>query len=130
MIPTEELRTELREMLDEVIPDGGTESNTRFTNDQLDKLLNKTQNINETAAAGWKLKAAWAMSERGGLEVSQAGDEKHQFVKLTEYRDHCLSMAKMFAEMIPGGGSRLFALDTTDEITPINEDISRILGVK
>ena len=131
MKATDELRDELRELLDEVIPTGGTESDSRFTNEQADKLLIRARDINEAAAAGWKLKAAWAMSERGGLEETSAGDEKHKFVKLAEYRDHCLAMAKMYAEQVPGKGSRLLALDVPDVLGTMERqvDITRILGV-
>lgn len=132
MTPTDELREELRELLDEVIPSGGTESDTRFTDAQIDKLLTRVRDINEAAAAGWKLKAAWAMSERGGLEESSAGDEKHKFVSLEKYRDHCLAMAEMYAELAPGSGSRLFSIEEPDVLgTSVAEesDLSRLLGV-
>lgn len=114
MTPTVELRTELRELLDEVIPEGGTENDTRFTNVQLDAILMAVSDINEAAARGWQRKAARAMSERGGLQESQAGNEKLKFVDLEKYRDHCLAMAKMFRDQVPGKGSRLLAFDAPD----------------
>lgn len=131
MTPTDELRTELRELLDEEIPSGGTDSDTRFTNEQIDKLLQNADYIEEAAAAGWKRKALRAMSERGGLQESQAGDERHKFIDLEKYRDHCLAMAKMFSDMVPGHGSRLLAFDAPDVLgtSEQEEDISRILGV-
>lgn len=118
-------------MLDEVIPEGGTEGDTRFTTAQIDSLLEKAEELNEAAAAGWRLKAARAMSERGGLEESQAGDEKHRFVKLTEYRDHCLAMAAMYGGQVRAAGSRILGFDAPDVLgTEESEsDISRILGV-
>jgi len=114
MTPTDELRTELRELLDEVIPEGGTESDTRFLNTQIDALLTAASDINEAAASGWTRKALWAMSERGGLQESQAGNEKLKFVDLEKYRDHCLAMAKMFRDQVPAKGSRLLAFDPPD----------------
>lgn len=131
MTPTDELRKELRELLDEEIPSGGSEGDTRFTNTQIDKLIQSASCIEEAAAEGWKRKALRAMSERGGLQESQAGDEKHKFIDLEKYRDHCLAMTKMFADMVPGRGSRMFNLDPPDVLGTREQetDISRILGV-
>lgn len=114
MVPTDDLRAELRELLDEMIPPGGTESDTRFTNAQIDALLTAASDINEAAWAGWTRKAAKAMSERGGLQESQAGNERLKFVTLESYRDHCLQMAEMFRGLAPGRGSRLMAFDAPD----------------
>ena len=82
MTATPELRTELRVLIDEGIPLGGTDSDTRFLNSQIDAMLVAAGDINAAAAIGWRLKAAKAMSERGGLEESKAGDEQHKFVSL------------------------------------------------
>lgn len=113
MTPTEELRTKLRTLTDERIPPGGTEADTRFENDELDEILTEASNINQAAAEGWTRKAARAMSERGGLQESQAGDEKLKFVSIESYCRHCLAMAKMYGEK-GGKGTRLFAFDPPD----------------
>lgn len=110
MTPTDELRAKLRRLLDEVIPPGGTESDTRFTTEEIDELLTEASNLDQAAAEGWTRKAARAMSERGGLEESQAGDERHRFVSIQAYRDHCLAMAQLYASRA-GKRSRLMALD-------------------
>jgi hypothetical protein len=110
MTPTDELRTKLRRLIDEVIPVGGTDADTRFTNTEIDEILTEAADIFAAASEGWTRKAARAMSERGGLEESQAGDERHKFVGLEAYRDHCLAMAKMYAGK-GGRRSRLMALD-------------------
>lgn len=111
MIPTPELRAELRELIDEAIPTGGTEADTRFTDAQLDALLSKARFIEEAAAEAWERKGLRAMSERGGLEESQVGNEKLKFVSIEAYRDHCFQMAAYFRGKVPGGGSRLFVYD-------------------
>lgn len=123
LVPTEALRTELRRLIDERIPMGRTPADTRFADAELDILLQTAGHINEAAAAGWKLKAARAMSERGGLEESQVGDEKHKFVALGEYRDHCLAMARMYTDMVYRTGSRALGYDLppvfpVSEVTP------------
>lgn len=131
MIPTDVLRTKLRELLDEEIPLGGSESDTRFSNTQIDALLTAASDINQAAAEGWRRKALRAMSERSGLQESQAGDERHKFIDLVAYRDHCLEMAKMFSDLMPGAGSQLAALDPPDVLGTSEQqaDLSRILGV-
>lgn len=114
MTPTQELRMELRELIDEVIPVGGTETDTRFTDEQLDALLSKARCIEEAAAEAWERKGLRAMSERGGLEESQAGNEKLKFISIEAYRDHCFQMAAYFREKVPGRGSRLFVYEAPE----------------
>lgn len=110
MTPTDELRTKLRRMIDESIPPGGTDADTRFPNDEIDELLTEASTLEQAASEGWTRKAARAMSERGGLEESQAGDERHKFVSIEAYREHCLAMAKVYAGKA-GRRSRLMTLD-------------------
>ena len=112
MTPTPEMRAELRELIDEVIPAGGTEADTRFTDAQLDALIEKASVIEEAAAAAWERKGLRAMSERGGLQESQVGSERMKFVTIESYRDHCFAMAAYFRGKIPGGGSRVFVYDS------------------
>ncbi len=111
LIPTVALRIELRWLVDERIPAGMTAADTRFSDVDLDILLTGATHINAAASSGWRIKASRAMSERGGLEVSHAGDEKHTFVSLADYRDHCLTMAQMYAQMTPRTGSRAMNYD-------------------
>lgn len=113
-MPTAELRDRLRRLIDEVIPPGGTEADTRFTDAELDEILEEVQYIEEAAAEAWERKAARAMSERGGLEESQAGDERFRFVSLTDYRDHCLAMAERYRAKVPKRVSRVFAFCPPD----------------
>lgn len=114
MTPTAELRDRLRRLIDEVIPPGGTEADTRFTDAELDEILEEAQYIEEAAAEAWERKATRAMSERGGLEASEVGDERLRFVSLKDYRDHCLAMAERFRAKVPKRGSRVFAFCPPD----------------
>lgn len=114
MTPTAELRDRLRRLIDEVIPPGETEADTRFMDAELDEILNAAQCIEEAAAEAWERKAARAMSERGGLEESQAGDQRFRFVSLADYRAHCLAMAERFRSKVPKRGSRVFAFCPPD----------------
>lgn len=114
MTPDDTLRAKLRLFLDERIPAGGLAADTRFSADDIDTLLSEAATIQAAAAAGWRLKAAWAMSERGGLQESQAGSERLKFVSLESYRDHCLAMAALYEAQAAGSGSRIFAFDPPD----------------
>ncbi|MFY9495934.1 MAG: hypothetical protein WAP29_02305, partial [Halanaerobiales bacterium] len=82
MTPTAELREELRELLDEVIPAGGADSDTRFTDAQLDRILAKTRNIYAAAAEGWTRKAAMVQREIGQIKSYSVGQEKYDMADL------------------------------------------------
>lgn len=114
MMPTAELRDRLRRLIDEVIPAGGTDADTRFTDAELDEILEEAQYLEEAAAECWERKAARAMSERGGLEESQSGDQRFKFVSLSDYRDHCMRMAELYRSKVPKRGSRVFAFCPPD----------------
>lgn len=106
LVSTLELRTQLRELIDEIVPAGQHATATRFTDAQLDSLISAATHINQAAVAGWRSKAARAMSERGGIEESQAGDERHKFVSIEIYRDHCMAMVEVYNKLVPNIGSR------------------------
>jgi len=48
----------LREKLGEVIPPGGTEADTAFTEAQIIDLLARNDSVNAAIAEGWEIKAA------------------------------------------------------------------------
>ena len=99
MTPTIELRNELRELLNEVIPDGGTESDTRFTDAQLDRILAKTRNIYAAAAEGWTRKAAMVQREIGQIKSYSVGQEKYDMADLTSLLEYALKMAETYSRM-------------------------------
>ena len=103
MTSTAELREELRELLDEVIPEGGTESDTRFTDAQLDRILSKARNIYAAAAEGWTRKAAMLQRELGQIEQYSVGSENYKIVNLTTAINAALNMAKTYREMAASG---------------------------
>lgn len=118
MTPTDELRTELRELLDEEIPAGGSEADTRFTNAQIDRLLMQARNVYFAAAEGWTRKAGKLQRELGHLAETQTGDERAQRVNLTTAINYCLAMAKQYQERgqldDAGSGSRLLGFEMPD----------------
>lgn len=100
MTANEATRTKLRRLIDERILTGCAAADTRFDNEELDEILTSVTTVNAAAAICWERKASRAMSERGGLEGSKAGDESHTFVKLSDYRDHCLKMAAQYRGIV------------------------------
>jgi len=99
MTPTDELRQELRELLDEVIPEGGSESDTRFTDTQLDRLLSRANNIYAAAAEGWTRKAAMLQKELGQIESYGVGQERYDMRKLKDMLNFALKMAEIYNRM-------------------------------
>lgn len=132
MVPTDELREALRDAIDEVIPAGGSDADTRFTDAQIDALLTSAATLEGAASAGWTRKAMRAFSERGGVQESQVGSERFKFVSLADYRDHCLLMAKTWAAQVPGQGSALLLgiaePDVLGPTAPVRTDLSRLVG--
>ena len=114
MTPTEELRQQLRDLLDEAIPQGGTDADTRFSDAHIDRLLTNYPNVYLAASEGWTIKAGRMQRELGHMAETQAGDERYQRVNLTTAVNYCLTMAKQFAEIgnsMASGGSRLLGIE-------------------
>lgn len=135
MTPTADLRTELRELLDEEIPAGGSESDTRFIDAQLDRLLTNAENVYLAAADGWTRKAGMLQRELGQLAETQAGDERVTRVNLSTAVNYCLTMAKQYRETGQGQssdhGSRVLGFEAPDVLGTESEeakDLARLLG--
>jgi hypothetical protein len=97
--PTPELRTKLRKLLDERIPDGGSEADTRFTDADIDELLIDATNIYEAAAAGWTIKAGIFQRELGQIESYAVGQERYDMRKLQDMVNYALKMAETYSRM-------------------------------
>lgn len=99
MTPTDELREELRELLDEEIPQGGTEQDTAFTNARLDRLLQSASNLYAAAAEGWRRKAAKIQKRLGDIQSYQTGAEQYDRINLNTALNAALKMAQTFDDM-------------------------------
>ncbi len=99
MTATDELRNELRALLDEVIPAGGTESDTRFSDAQLNAILERSRNIYAAASEGWMRKAAMFQKETGEIQSYSIGQESYTFTKSTEIMEYALKMADVYGKM-------------------------------
>lgn len=112
MTPTVEIRTKLRKLIDERIPSGGTASDTRFSDEDLDEALEESLTINIAAANLWEQKAMMAFSEQGGISEISAGSETTKFISPEKFKQHCLDMAGLCRDKdivaSVGVGSRVF----------------------
>lgn len=112
MTPDENLRTRLRKLIDEQVPAGGTEADTRFTDADLDELLLEASSIFGAASMGWTMKAGMLQREMGDVERFTVGQESEQLVSLKDRLDYALKMAEKYAAMekAQGPGSMVLRL--------------------
>jgi len=96
MNPTPELITKLRKLLSEVIPEGKTDADTRFTDDELNDLILENDNIYASASLGWTIKAGLFQAEMDGVERYSFGQESEVFVSLKDNLDYALKMAAKY----------------------------------
>lgn len=99
MQPTDELVKELRELLDEVIPEGGIEGDTRFADLQLGRMLSKANNIYAAAAEGWTRKAAMYQRELGQIQSYSVGQERYDLTNVKDMLEYALMMVETFSQM-------------------------------
>lgn len=99
MIATPEIITELRELLDEEIPAGGSEADTAFLDSRLITILDAAPNLHAAAAEGWRRKAAKIQKHIGSLSSYKTGDEQYEYVNLTTALNAAMSMVKMYDDM-------------------------------
>jgi len=100
MTPTPELRTKLRKLLDERIPEGGSDADTRFSDVDMDELLIEAADIYEAAAAGWTLKAGMFQRELGQIESYSVGQERYDMRKLQDMVNYALKMAETYNRIV------------------------------
>ncbi|GIO36207.1 hypothetical protein J41TS12_10680 [Paenibacillus antibioticophila] len=96
MEPSIALRARLRKLLNEVIPVGGTEADTKFLDAELDMLLTEADSLQGAASSGWLEKAGLL---QGDIESYSAGTEKYDLTSLKDRLNHALAMAKQYAEL-------------------------------
>ena len=101
MTPTAELRERLRKLLNEVIPDGGTESDTQFLDADLDELLIDAQSIYAAVSTGWTMKAGML---QGQIESYAVGQEKYEMTSLKDRLSFALAMAEKYTAMDKASG--------------------------
>lgn len=116
MIPTSELRTKLRKLLDERIPEDGSDADTRFTDADIDELLIDATNLYEAAAAGWTLKAGMFQRELGQIESYSVGQERYDMRKLQDMVNYALKMAETYSRMAASSMGSMILRITPPEV--------------
>ena len=101
MTPTDKLRTRLRKLLNEVIPEGGTESDTQFFDADLDEMLIEAQSIYAAASMGWTMKAGML---QGQIESYGIGQEKYEMTSLKDQLSFALAMSEKYSVMAKTSG--------------------------
>ncbi len=99
MTPTPELRARLRKLLDEQIPAGGTEADTRFGDSDLDEILTEAASIFGAAAVGWTMKAGMCQREMDSLEGYTLGDRDEKLTSLKDRQAYAFAMASQYTAM-------------------------------
>ena len=99
MTPTPELKAKLRKLLDERIPEGGSDADTRFSDADIDELLSEAANIYGAAAAGWTLKAAMFQREAGQIQSYSVGQERYEMSNPKDLMEYALKMAETYSRM-------------------------------
>lgn len=112
MTPTAELRMKLRKLLNEQIPSGGTETDTRFLDTELDDLLLEAATVYGAAATGWTIKAGMFQSQ---IESYSVGQEKYDLTSVKDQYTQALAMADKYAALAkskdPSGSSIILKIN-------------------
>lgn len=87
--------TNLRAMLGESIPEGGSESDTLFTEDQIRSWIDSNPDLERAAYEGWRIKAA----QYANLVNVTDGASSREFSDLLK---NATEMVKMFAKSSAG----------------------------
>lgn len=85
----------LRELLGETIPDGGTDTDTLFTTDEIQDLLDTNPDLDRAAYEGWRIKAA----RFANLVDTSEGNTARKFSQL---RANAEEMVKLYLRSSSG----------------------------
>ena len=111
MTPTAPLRTALRILIDEPVPDGGADEDTLFSNPEIDQLLSGADDLYVAAGAGWRLKAGRVVSTSvGELTETAVGAERYRFVDPATRAKLAQDMAEMYDQRSPLGVSTILSV--------------------
>mgnify|MGYP005849277969 CR=1 FL=1 len=86
-------------MLGEEIPSGGQDTDTNFTESQIDKLLANAQNLYQAASAGWRKKAAKLIQKLGEISEYSVGQETYKKVNLQTAINIAQDMIRMYEDL-------------------------------
>lgn len=87
---------EVRELLNEDIPAGGTEADTLFTDAQIQGWIDATSDTDSAVVIGWRAKAA----KYADLVDTSEGTSKRA---MSDLHEHALAMLKAYTDAGAGG---------------------------
>lgn len=119
----------------EIIPAGGNEGDTNFTDVTIGALIDGHQSLEGAAAEIWRRKAA-ALLSGTLLEEKSIGSEKFKFMTTKDRHAAYLEQADLYDSMTPGtataGGTQTAELEPHDVLgvnsNPRETDLSRLIG--
>jgi len=101
----------LRILIEEVIPPGGSDTDTRFSDGFLGQILATANDIYDAASICWVIKAGKGMTEKDGIKSLKIGSEDIEYVSPEEWQNYCIKMSEIYKQKSPNKGSKAFALD-------------------
>nr|DAK69388.1 MAG TPA: hypothetical protein [Caudoviricetes sp.] len=98
MIITEALMQRIRTLLNEVIPDGGSEADTHFSMLDLTITLQMSESENHALYLLWTQKAGIIQRDAGEIKSISAGGEAIEKYTAADYVNLCLKTAQGYKE--------------------------------
>lgn len=132
---TPEEVADVRAWTAEIIPAGGTEADTNFTDAAIGALIDKYESLERAAADIWRRKAAALLS--GTLvEEKSVGSERFKFMATKDRHAAYLEQADLYDSLSIDtsitGGTQTAELEPDDVLglnrDPRQTDISRLIG--
>ena len=98
MIITEALRQRIRTLLNEAVPDGGSEADTHFSTLDLTITLQISESENHALYLLWTQKAGIIQRDAGEIKSISAGGESVEKYTAADYVGLCLKTAQGYKE--------------------------------
>lgn len=89
----------LRGYIDEVIPEDGNDKDTRFSNIELQRIIDEQKSLYRAAYMCWTMKAGMLQRELGDIDEYSAGNEKYKVTNLTTAINAALNMARQYKQL-------------------------------
>jgi hypothetical protein len=111
MKATDDARGELRMCLDEEIPAEGADTDTGFTNTQIDSALQQSTSVYRAAQKLWLVKAARLQKlAKEAKKYALGSGESEEYVTIAEQSAYALKMAAEYGKLAGVGTSALLSI--------------------
>lgn len=99
MIITEALIKRIRGLLNEAVPEGGTDKDTHFSDMDLSITIQNAESENHALYLLWTQKAGLIQADAGDIKSIRAGGESVEKYTAADYAALCLKTAQGFKEV-------------------------------